>query len=180
MKGIVFTEFIEYVEDKHGFDVTQNMIDGSGLSNEGVFTSVGTYDASEFVSMVTKLSELTNNNISSILNDYGKYLFKIFSKLYPHFFPSNITIFDFISKIDSYIHVEVKKLYPDAELPKMTTLEKNENMMIMKYSSARKFSDFAHGLLLGAVDFFNENIEIQSELISNDGSEVKFTLIKKG
>ena len=95
MKGIVFTEFIEFVEDSFGFDVSEDMIEGSNLSNDGVFTSVGTYDASDMVNMVVKLSELTNTEVPDLLIAYGKHLFSRFTEMFPHFFPDDITIFEF-------------------------------------------------------------------------------------
>lgn len=176
---MVFTEFIEFVEDAYGFEIAQEMIDNSNLSNDAVFTSVGTYDSAEFVTMVIKLSAIVNVGVSDLLIVYGKHLFIRFSILYPHFFPDNITFFDFISKIDNYIHVEVKKLYPDAELPNVTTVVKEDDMIEIIYCSRRKFGDFAHGLLLGAVSFFDEDIDISKQKLEDDGSKVKFVLKRK-
>jgi len=179
MKGIVFTEYIEFVENSYGFETTQQMIDNSNLSNDAVFTSVGTYDPTEFVKMVLKLSEIVNAEVSELLIAYGKYLFNRFSELYPHFFHEGLNIFDFINKIDDYIHVEVKKLYPDAELPMVKTVKRNDNMIEIVYNSQRRFGDFAHGLLLGAVSYFNVDVEITTRLLEDDGSKVQFILTKK-
>ncbi len=179
MKGVIFTEYIEFVENSFGFDLAQEMVESSNLTNEGVFTSVGTYDSSELVAMVVNLSKLVDIGISELLIAYGEHLFGRFAELYPHFFIEDITIYDFINKIDNYIHVEVKKLYPDAELPKVTTTYIDNDRIEIIYSSRRKFGDFAHGLLLGAVSFFKENIEISKQIIEEDGSEVKFILIRK-
>jgi hypothetical protein len=179
MKGMVFTEYIEFVEDTFGFDVAQEMIEGSGLSNDGVYTGVGTYDSSELVSMVMKLSELTKIEVSELLTVYGKHLFVRFADLYPHFFHEGIKIFDFIDQIDNYIHVEVQKLYPDAELPSVATIKREADSMEIVYTSKRKFGDFAHGLLLGAIAFFEEDMTIEKKLLVDDGSKVRFILQRK-
>lgn len=179
MKGMVFTEYIEFVEDTFGFDVAQEMIEGADLPNDGVYTGVGTYDSAELVSMVVKLSELTKIDVSELLTVYGKHLFVRFANLYPHFFHEGIKIFDFIDQIDNYIHVEVQKLYPDAELPSVATHKREANSMEIVYSSKRKFGDFAHGLLLGAVAFFKEDMTIEKEILVEDGSKVKFILQRK-
>ena len=68
MKGIVFTEFIEFVEDSFGFEVTQEMIEASSLSNDGVYTGIGTYNASELVAMVVQLSGLVKKEIATRLS----------------------------------------------------------------------------------------------------------------
>jgi len=57
MKGIVFNEFIEMVEDKFGEDMVDDIIDESDLPSGGAYTTVGTYDHGELVTMVVKLSE---------------------------------------------------------------------------------------------------------------------------
>jgi hypothetical protein len=68
--------------------------------------------------------------------------------------------------VDSYIHKEVMKLYPNAELPSFVTERASENELIMIYSSKREMSDFAHGLILGCLKNFNEKAEIEIEKIS--------------
>ena len=53
MKGLVFTEFLEMVESKFGLEVVDNIIEHSELPSGGVYTSVGTYDFNEMLSLIT-------------------------------------------------------------------------------------------------------------------------------
>ncbi|MEL7340130.1 MAG: heme NO-binding domain-containing protein, partial [Bacteroidota bacterium] len=55
MKGIVFTEFLEMVEDTFGFETADNIVSQAELPSGGVYTAVGTYPALEMVSLVGKL-----------------------------------------------------------------------------------------------------------------------------
>ena len=57
MKGIVFTEFLEMVEQKFGLEVLDQIIIESNLASGGIYTSVGTYDFIEMQSLIVKLSE---------------------------------------------------------------------------------------------------------------------------
>ncbi len=43
MKGIVFTGFLELVEDKYGLEMVDEIITNSNLESKGIYTSVGTY-----------------------------------------------------------------------------------------------------------------------------------------
>ena len=61
MKGIVFAEFIELVEDKFGFEIADEIIEESNLPSGGSYTSVGTYDHREMLELVTHLSEKTGS-----------------------------------------------------------------------------------------------------------------------
>ncbi|MGF1754528.1 heme NO-binding domain-containing protein, partial [Vibrio makurazakiensis] len=47
MKGIIFTEFLELVEQKFGLDMLNEVLKLSG--DGGVYTSVGSYDHRKLV-----------------------------------------------------------------------------------------------------------------------------------
>ncbi|MFY7909484.1 MAG: heme NO-binding domain-containing protein [Emticicia sp.] len=178
MKGIVFTEFIEMVESKFGYEIMDDIIESSDLPSGGSYTAVGTYDHSEMVKLVIGLSDRTNIPIDQLLKAYGKHLFGIFMAGYPHFFKDIDNSFDFFEQIDKYIHVEVKKLYPDAELPKFDTLRIDNNTFEMHYKSDRKMADLADGLIEAAIEHFQEPATIEMQNVSEDRSIVKFTIRK--
>jgi hypothetical protein len=54
MKGIIFTEFLELVENKYGLEMVDTLIQHSKLQSKGVYTSIGTYQFSEMLSFATK------------------------------------------------------------------------------------------------------------------------------
>ena len=175
MKGVVFTEFLEMVEDKFGMDMADEIIDMSDLPSGGVYTSVGTYDHSEIVALVISLSKKTEIEVPDLLAVFGKHLFGRFTQGYPHFFEAEQTAFEFLESIDQYIHVEVKKLYPDAQLPKFDTQRIDENTLQMDYSSGRHFEDLAGGLIEGCMEYFKEPATISREEM---GEVVRFEISK--
>lgn len=174
MKGIVFTEFIEMVEYKHGFGVANAMIDQSGIDSAGVYSSVGNYHAQELVSMIDALASLTGSSVSTVNMEYGEYLFERFHVLYPRFFESIASPFEMLMMLDSHIHAEVRKLYPDAELPGFTYERVDAKTMKLLYDSSRQMHDFAYGLILGCLKHFDcEGLIEMSEL---DKGRVLFTI----
>jgi len=179
MKGIVFTEFIEFVEDQFGFEVSDHIICNSELKSGGVYTSVGTYDFQEMLNLLESLSKKINVEIPKLLEVYGNHLFYRFVDLYPDLIQKSSSMFDFIEKIDQYIHVEVKKLYPDAELPKIIVNQKTNQFMAMTYQSERKLGKFALGLLSAATEYFETPADIEMKNLIEDGSEVQFIIKKK-
>ena len=182
MKGMVFTEFLEMVEDKFGFDITDDIIEASKdkLSTEGAYTAVGTYPHSEIITLVKNLSIATKIPVPKLVHVFGEHLLNQFAKHYSIFFESANNTFDFLKSIDNHIHVEVLKLYPDAELPRFNCFHPNDeqNKLTMIYTSERAMSDLASGLIDGAVKYYNENITYEKELIEEDGKKVRFILSK--
>jgi hypothetical protein len=78
MKGVVFTELIEMVEEAYSPHVADRMISSAELASGGIYMAVGTYDHREMVQLVTHLSRLTGVEASVLLQKYGQFLFQKF------------------------------------------------------------------------------------------------------
>ncbi len=180
MKGIVFTEFLDMVEKKFGYEVVDQIIEDSDLESKGIYTAVGTYPHSEVVNLLMNLSDRVKLDPTLLLKEFGKYLFDTFLASYPQFFNSVDNAFAFLHSIDRHIHVEVLKLYPDATLPKFESEETEDGTMIMTYKSPRKMAALAEGLIEKSIQYYKEECTIQSENQVEDGSEVKFTIKRIG
>ena len=111
MKGMVFTEFLEMVEDKFSSEVADWIIEQANLRSGGVYTSVGTYDHGEMIELVSCLSKKTGIPSADLVKSFGFYLFDRFHNMYPIYFKGVASSFDFLQRIEDYIHVEVRKLY---------------------------------------------------------------------
>lgn len=180
MKGIVFTEFLDLVEAKFGLETVDEIIEKSDLKSKGVYTSIGTYDFSEMLSLITNLSEKTNISIHDLLYTYGLHFFKVLKESYPKIISNYNSPIELLSSIDSHIHVQVRKIYPDAELPKFDVTEKKENSITLIYSSSRSMYAFALGLIEKTFHHFSKNAKVTYDLINKDGSKVKFVILENG
>jgi hypothetical protein len=116
MKGIVFTEFLEMVEEKFGYSVVDEIISKSDLPSSGIYTSIGTYSSQEMFKLVYNLHINSGIPLSLLYEVFGEYLFESLYKAYSHMFAGIDNSFEMFMAIDQNIHVQVKKLYPDAEL----------------------------------------------------------------
>ena len=180
MKGIVFTELIDMVEATFGVDMMDDVFDDCELESGGAYTAVGTYDHTELLEIVGVLSKHSNIPVKELVFKYGHHLFSRFYELMPVFFEKPNDAFEFLESVHGYIHVEVKKLYPDASLPSFDTVRESNNTLVMTYKSQCPFADFAHGLMQGCVDFYKENIVIEGEDKNTDGEFCRvFTLMKQ-
>lgn len=171
MKGIVFTEFMDMVEAVFSIDVLEDVIQQSALPNDGAYTAVGTYPHQEIVKLTANLSQAVNIPVATLLKVFGQHLFGRFSVLYPGFFEGISDPFGFLKNIDNYIHVEVRKLYPDAELPRFYHKQKSADELIMYYLSSRHFEDLAVGLITGCLEHFDVTGEVRKEETVYQGQE---------
>ena len=80
MKGLIFTEFLELVEDKFGLVMVDKIIEQSELDSGGAYTAVGTYEFSEMLQLVTNLSNNTAIDVSDLFLVYAEHLFSVLVK----------------------------------------------------------------------------------------------------
>jgi len=169
MKGIVFTEFLTMVEESFSLDMVDTIIEKSDLPSGGSYTSVGTYSHTEIADLVTNLSKESDISIPILLKTFGTYLFHSLARHYPEFVEEASDPLDFLEQVETYIHVEVKKLYPDAELPTFICSRPNSNNELhMIYESNRHMEDVCEGLIIGSLEHFKKNCSIAREKLSDD------------
>lgn len=178
MKGIVFTEFLDLVEQKFGLEMVDKIITQSELESQGIYTSVGTYRFSEMLSLLQNLNKNTGIAIDDLLLAYGEHFFSIIEDSYPGLLNTYKDPIEMISSIENHIHVEVRKIYPDAELPTFAVESKTENSLVMIYTSSRAMHHFGLGLMNKTFEHFDTKATISLEKIKEDGTEVKFIINK--
>ena len=178
MRGVIFTEMIEFVEEALGFEVADKMIEKAMLENHGAFSQGGNYPFDHMLKLLTALSEITGKTPNELLFIFGKHLFTTLVKLYGKNIKETGNSLDFIDSVEEYVHVEVKKLYPDADLPKFETVSKDEQQLQLVYKSNKKLEAFAHGLIEACGEYFNEPLDVKYETIHDEPHEVKFTIKK--
>lgn len=168
MKGVVFTEFLGFVADQFGHDKVDDIIIASGVPSGGAYTSVGTYDHREMQSLVVALADSSGLTATDLLRQFGHHLCKRFSQSHPSFFSRSPGLFEFLESVQEHIHVEVKKLYPDAELPSLNVNARSDSAMELDYQSCRPLAALAEGLILGAADYFNEPVNVAQRAVERD------------
>lgn len=177
MMGIVFTEFFSFVEGAYGEDMVDELIDACDLPSGGAYTSVGAYDHLEMVHLVSALAKETNQPVGAHLGAFGEHLATRFGTLFPDFFAAHEALFPFLGSIEDKIHVEVRKLYPNAQLPRIDASELSATRMRLDYRSCRQMEALAEGLIRGAATHFGEPVAIARETLDIGGERVvRFTV----
>lgn len=169
MKGIVFREFIQMVEDQFSLETADAIIESSHLASGGSYTSVGTYPHQEMMELVYQLSLRVGTSAPDLLKHFGRHLFHRFTVIHPQYVTTHESVFELLSVLDNHIHVEVRKLYRDTELPAFEHEHLADNQMLFIYRSARTLADFAEGLIEGCIEHFGEPMQVERVDLPVDG-----------
>lgn len=176
MKGLIFVEFIELMDEKFGPEFTEEVISGVNLPSKAQYTNVGTYDDGEMSMLLEKVSEKTKIHIPKLLIEFGHHLFNSFKKKHPQLIGGMNDSFELLKKIDDYIHVEVRKIYDHAQLPTFDHEEVSASELNLVYRSERKLPWLALGLIEATMVHFNEVYRIDEEVKQPDFSHVLFRI----
>jgi len=160
MKGVVFVELLNMAEAAVGEDAVDSVIAKCPLSSKGAYTSVGSYDSSELGTLVSGFSDATGSPVEALQKQFGHWMLRRFTESYAPFFAVKPDAFSMLESIENEVHVEVRKLYPDAELPRFDTSRPAPDTLLLTYSSPRRLIAFCHGLIEACVKHYGETATI--------------------
>lgn len=160
MKGIVFVELLNMAENMLGESVVDAVIEACDLPSEGAYTAVGDYNCSELMALIQGFSTATALPGDALQRLFGQWMLKSFVRYYPDFFRANNGALSMLESIEGEVHVEVRKIYPNAELPTFQTHRPDQGSLLMAYSSPRALSSFCLGLIEGCLDHYDTKAEI--------------------
>jgi len=177
VKGMIFTSFLYLVEERYGLEMVEEVIEEAAPASGGIYTTMGVYDHMELIDMIVVLSKKTDVPVAKVTKTFGMYLFAELISAYPQWIEGMNSSFDMLQKVDSFIHVEVRKLYPDASPPAFKCSRYTDTTMELIYESPRCLGDVAEGLIQGCAAYYGEKLHVQRESLGDKpGSCERFFL----
>lgn len=167
MKGIVFNLYQSVFIDKYGEDAWDELLDAVDI--EGVYSTLGTYADGEFLKLVTATSERVSLTVPEIVQWFGRESIPMMAVQFPELFSAHSALRSFLLTLNDVIHPEVRKLYPEADVPVFDYDVSSPEVLVMSYQSSRKLCDFAIGLIEGAGRHFSEAVTIDHPICMNRG-----------
>ena len=171
MKGVVFTLFNELVETQFGLETWDHLLTTVNPASEGIYTAGETYPDEELLALVGALSDKTNIPAPDLVRAFGEYMFPKLAENYPVFLENESSLKSFLKTVHDVIHVEVRKLFPEAGLPTIEYEDPAENQLIMLYRSPRKMCHLSEGLINGAAKHFATPTIIGHEICMHKGDD---------
>ena len=178
MRGSMFVDFLALVEEKYGVETVDQIIArlGDELSTGGAYTSVGNYPHGELLAMATTLSSLQSASMEAIIGEFARHLMGEFRRLHGEYFDQAKDAFDFLMSIGEQIHIDVRKLYPDARPPEVNGENRGDDAMYLSYRSHRPLSELALALVNETATEFGEAMDVEILSQSDDGTALELLM----
>ena len=176
MKGIIFTELVDFVERHAGSTALEEILERSGLSTGGAYTTVGNYPHEEAVRIVLTVSNELGTPAEDLMRQFGRELFPRFVNLYPQFFEGVTDAQTLLRGIQTHIHDEVEKLYPESNPPRFD-VSSEDHALVITYNSHRPMASVAMGLIEGCVAHFGQPLVVRrDENAPQSDTEARFSI----
>ena len=169
MKGVLFNVVEDVVTEALSADAWDDVVDDSGVS--GAYTSLGDYPDGELVSLVDATAAATNLSQTETLQLSGRLGFKHLVSRAPQLLDGIEDWRGVLNSLDDIIHPEVRKIYPDADVPGFDAITDGDALLVT-YSSKRGLCALADGLVLGCGDWFDTPLVVEHESCVHTGDEV--------
>ncbi len=179
MLGIVFTELLDHIEDEGSLDLVDAVLAQADV--EGAYTAVGHYPDAELDRILTAYAQVTGRDVHDVHRTTGQRLFDRFMRHHPYLVGRYATALDLLQNLETHVHEEVRKLYPDSRPPTFHTLVRDDGVIELTYTSHRHLHAFAHGLLEGCFTHYGLGVDVAvtpnpSPNPSGDDASIRFTL----
>jgi len=158
MKGVLFNVVEDVVTEAMSADAWDDVVDESGVS--GAYTSLGDYPDAELVSLVGATASAASLTETETLQLSGRLGFKHLVSRAPHLLDGIDGWREVLGALDDIIHPEVRKIYPDADVPGFEAVAEG-NALLVTYVSKRGLCALADGLVLGCGEWFETPLAVE-------------------
>jgi hypothetical protein len=131
--GIVFVELISMADSAIGEGAVDAAIARCPLASKGAHTTVGNYDHSELGMLLEEFSQASGTPADTLQRQFGQWMNSHFLATFPTHYDARKDAFSMLESIEKEVHVEVRKLYPEAELPVLQTERLAEDVLLFTY-----------------------------------------------
>ena len=160
-----------------GLESLDHAIKAADLPSGGAFTAVESYPYSELEALLAALlQQNTSWQADTILQEFGLWLAKRFKTAYAGYFDGHDNAIDFLDSVDNHIHVEVRKLNPDAVPPKVRMERVEPDVYRLTYQSHRPLAQLAMGLTQGCLMAYGDRWEIDTVHTQDEGHSMVLLL----
>ncbi len=176
MKGFIFKSLLDFAEESFGLEFVDQMISEVQLESEGIYVTFESYPFEELVTLASYVSEHKKIAMEDLLEAFGLFILPELIGKHDYVVHDYTHPLDLIEGIEAHIHIEVRKLYDDAELPTFNNISRTENRLEIEYTSQRELSHFAIGLMKGTLKHFDTQGTVEMEKLTHKDKTTKFVI----
>ncbi|MCG3116934.1 MAG: heme NO-binding domain-containing protein [Candidatus Manganitrophus sp. SA1] len=175
MHGIIHAELKKYVDAKYGPEAWKAILKEARLENT-VYLPIQTYDDADAVAIVTAASKQTHISAEVLLEDFGEFIAPDLINMYRSMIKPEWKAMELLLHTEETIHRVVRTQNPGAKPPRLRFEQTGPNQLKLYYSSERKMSAVAKGIINGVAKHYGQAVTIRERKNADGSSEMAITI----
>jgi hypothetical protein len=160
MKGIVFVNFNEFINELWGDEFWDNLLNEAELPSGGVYTTFGTYDDQKLFTLICLGVDKKNIYVKYAQFVSVKWAFREFYSFAPAGVHNFTDVFESAHTVQSFIHLEADKLDTDTLPPKSMFLSETPKKILSHYQSAGKLCFLCEDILPSPATHTGQKVKV--------------------
>lgn len=169
MKGVVFNLLEAFVVENWGEEAYESILDLCPLETKEPFVGPGTYPDSDLLCIATAAARRVGVPLPDALRAFGTFAFPHLADRFPSYAEEKESATAFLLGVHEVIHVEVRKLMPEAVTPSFE-YRSDGGGLVVRYRSERKLCHFMEGLLVGLGERYGTPVQQEQRCCMHDGA----------
>lgn len=171
MKGTVVSSWVESSRVLFGNTVVNEALKAFGFSSSYIFSPLEDVEDKKAIGIVEHIGNSVGKSKDEIWRTMGQENVKTFSKLYPGFFRHE-SAYQFLKSMND-VHVIVMQRFKGAKPPILDVTPLSSHEIYFTYRSKRGMGNYLKGLISGVSQYFQEKIEVEEVLKTEDELKLK-------
>ncbi len=177
MKGMIFNLLEDFIVEGWGPERFEKIMELCPVHAQVPYVGPGTYPDANLMSIIEKTTAELGLGNAEALRRFGRFAFPKLAQKFSVYTQNHRHPKTFLKAVDGVIHVEVRKLFANAEPPRITFEDPAPDRLILHYNSRRQLCPFFAGLVEGCGDFYKVPIaQAQVECAREGAPSCQFAL----
>ncbi|WP_273322205.1 heme NO-binding domain-containing protein [Vallitalea guaymasensis] len=173
MKGTVVSTWIKTCRKQYSENIINEALESLGWKANQTFSPLEDVEDTRVFKLFSAIASKVNVSEDKLWKSIGKDNIRTFQQDYPGFFHHD-NLYHFLKSMDD-VHSVVMKRIKGAKPPKLQFKAISRREVIFTYNSHRGMFDYFMGLVEGAAEYFNEQIEIKQLEKNENQLKLKLT-----
>ena len=170
MHGIVFGELKQYVTARLGAPAWDELLADAGIGPK-LYLAIQEYPDGELGAILQAASRRTGLEAPALLEDFGDFIGPHLVQMYRMYILPQWRTLDVIEHTEERIHKLVRVQHRGARPPYLSTTRRNENEIVVHYSSERRLCSLAKGIAKGIARHYGEPLAIRDLTCMHKGAK---------
>jgi hypothetical protein len=153
MKAFIITSMVDMLDRQHGAGEVDAILAKAGLQSLRDAEPNDNVPVQHIVRLSMVAAETLNTEVDDLVEQFGWYIFGVLVIEFPDQV-SQPDFHTFLKAVDTQIHPEMRRRFPNAEVPSVTVEAVEGDSFLVRYASKRPFTRLACGIISAASAHF--------------------------